>query len=204
MPYLKITCPELDAERRAATATRLTEVVNDLFYNPRGPTTREELRERTTVHFVPYAERDLFIGGRTPTERGAVDLTVELSDWGMSIRQRRCKGRLHPYTGAGRSLRYTSGRSRGHQHPVPSIPDDGLRRRWSPALGSRATRRPAGKTTLRLAGEDGAFGRRSIQNYPTFSSVTRWGSARLRRVTATVTPPLLGRGAVAGDDGDPG
>lgn len=97
MPYLKITCPELDsldAKRRAAIATRLTKVVNDLFYQPRGPTTREELRERTTIHFTPYAEADLFIGGRTPTERGAADLTVELSDWGMSVRQRRRVARV--------------------------------------------------------------------------------------------------------------
>ena len=70
-------------------ATRLTEAANNLFYWPRGPLTREQLRERTTVHFVPYTEGELFVGGRTPTERGEVDLTVEFSDWGMSVRQRR-------------------------------------------------------------------------------------------------------------------
>jgi hypothetical protein len=66
-----------------------TATLNDLFFNPRAPMSRAELRERTTVHFLPYADSDLFIGGRTPGERGAVDLTVELSDWGMSVRQQR-------------------------------------------------------------------------------------------------------------------
>jgi len=94
MPYLRITCPELTPEQRTTAATRLTDLINDLFYNPRAPTTRDELRERTTVHFVPYAPSDLFIGGRTPIERGAVDLTVELSDWGMSVRQQRKVARV--------------------------------------------------------------------------------------------------------------
>ncbi len=42
-----------------------------------------ELRERTTVHFAAYRENELFIGARTPEERNAIDLTVELSDWSM-------------------------------------------------------------------------------------------------------------------------
>ena len=59
--------------------------------------TREELRERTTVHFVPYRENELFIGARTPEERKAMDLTVELSDWSMSVQQqRRIAERLTP------------------------------------------------------------------------------------------------------------
>lgn len=89
MPYLRLTCPDRTPEQRTAIALRLTELINDLFYNPRAPMTREELRERTTIHFVPYASSDLFVGGRTPQEREAVDLTVELSDWGMSVRQQR-------------------------------------------------------------------------------------------------------------------
>lgn len=89
MPYLRITCPELSIEQRITIATRLTAVINDLFYNPRSPMTREELRERTTIHFIAYAPHDLYIGGRTLAERGAVDLTVELSDGGMSVRQQR-------------------------------------------------------------------------------------------------------------------
>jgi phenylpyruvate tautomerase PptA (4-oxalocrotonate tautomerase family) len=89
MPYLRITCPELPPERRRAIAARLTDAINDLFFNPRAPLTRDELRERTTVHFVPYADGDLFIGGRTPTERGGADITVELSDWSMPVRQQK-------------------------------------------------------------------------------------------------------------------
>jgi hypothetical protein len=72
----------------------LTETINELFYQPRGRTTREELRERTTVHFIPYGNRELFIGGRTPAERGRVDITVEISDWGMSVRQQKKVARL--------------------------------------------------------------------------------------------------------------
>lgn len=89
MPYLRITCPELSAERRRAIAERLTVAVNDLFYDPRAPISRDELRERTTVHFLPYGADELFVGGRTPEERATLDLTVELSDWGMSVRQQR-------------------------------------------------------------------------------------------------------------------
>ncbi|GAA5533712.1 hypothetical protein [Deinococcus aluminii] len=70
-------------------ARRLTDEVEALFYHPRGGPSREELREHTTVQFVPYGEADLFIGGRTPDERGTPDVTVELSDWSMSVRQRR-------------------------------------------------------------------------------------------------------------------
>ncbi|HLH03542.1 MAG TPA: hypothetical protein VKX25_12275 [Bryobacteraceae bacterium] len=97
MPYLRITCPELPDERRRAIAKRLTEAINDLFFHPRGGPTREELRERTTVHFTPYRPNELFIGARTPEERGAMDLTVELSDWSMSVRrQRRIARELTP------------------------------------------------------------------------------------------------------------
>ena len=89
MPYLRITCPELSAEQRRAIAARLTDAVNEIFYNPRARLTREELRERTTVHFASYRDGEIFIGGRTPQERGAIDLTVELSDWNMSARRQR-------------------------------------------------------------------------------------------------------------------
>ena len=89
MPYLRITCPDISPERWRTIAERLTGAINDLFFNPGSGVTREELRERTTVHFVPYAEGDLFIGGRTPQDRGAIDLTVELSDWSMPVRQQR-------------------------------------------------------------------------------------------------------------------
>lgn len=89
MPYLRITCPELDLKQRQAIATQLTDALNSLLFEPRGRLTREELRERTTVHFASYATGDLFIGSRMPEERGSADITLELSDWGMSVRQRR-------------------------------------------------------------------------------------------------------------------
>ncbi|HZB97517.1 MAG TPA: hypothetical protein VE219_02850 [Candidatus Sulfotelmatobacter sp.] len=156
MPYLKVTCPELDAERRATTAARVTEAVNDLFYNPRGPTTREQLRERTTIHFTPYAERELFIGGRTPTERGALDLTVELSDWGMSVRQRRrVARRLTPVL--------------ADLFDVPSEGVEGINIRFHPypttdfAVGGRL-----------LSDLVPRVGRRSsVQDYPTFPGAIR-------------------------------
>jgi phenylpyruvate tautomerase PptA (4-oxalocrotonate tautomerase family) len=89
MPYLRITCPPLNEELRRAIAADLTEVINTLLYAPHGRLTREDLRERTTIHFTPYAPGELFIGGRSPEERGVADLTVEFSDWNMSARQRR-------------------------------------------------------------------------------------------------------------------
>ena len=89
MPYLKITCPQTYRERFQTIAGRLTDEINDLFYNPKAPTTREELRERTTVHFVPYVPGELYIGGKTPVERGVTDITVNLSDWSMSVKQQR-------------------------------------------------------------------------------------------------------------------
>ncbi|WP_019586356.1 hypothetical protein [Deinococcus apachensis] len=89
MPYLRVTCPPLPAERKRHIAGQLTEAVNLLFFSPRGGPTREELRERTTVHFAEYGEDDLYIGARSVGERGAADLTVELSDWNMSVRQQR-------------------------------------------------------------------------------------------------------------------
>lgn len=73
MPYLRITSPELDAGRRQAIAARLTEAINSLLFDPRGRLSREELRERTTVHFAPYAPGQLFVGGQTPEARGSLD-----------------------------------------------------------------------------------------------------------------------------------
>lgn len=97
MPYLRLTCPEVGPARRREIAQRLTDAVNDLFYSPRGGPSRAELRERTTVHFLPYGEADLFIGGRTPQEREQPDLTLELSDWNMGVKtQRRVAAQLTP------------------------------------------------------------------------------------------------------------
>jgi phenylpyruvate tautomerase PptA (4-oxalocrotonate tautomerase family) len=89
MPYLRITCPELSSEKKRAVAKQLTDEINTLFYNPKGGPSREELRSHTSVHFIPYKQDELFIGGETPTERGIVDLTLELSDWGMNVKQQK-------------------------------------------------------------------------------------------------------------------
>ena len=97
MPYLRITCLEISSQRRRAIAEHLTEAINDLFFNPRARLTPEELRERTTVHFAAYRENERFIAGRTPEERNAIDLALELSDWSMSVKQqRRIAQRLTP------------------------------------------------------------------------------------------------------------
>ncbi|MBV9269476.1 MAG: hypothetical protein JO165_00135 [Candidatus Eremiobacteraeota bacterium] len=97
MPYLRITCPEIDASQRPVIARALTEAVVELFFDRRARMTRDELRDRTTVHFMPYADAELFVGGRTPRERGTPDVTVELSDWSMSVgKQRRVARALTP------------------------------------------------------------------------------------------------------------
>jgi len=89
MPYLRLTCAALSVEQRITIAQQLTKTVVELFYQPQARLTREELKERTTVHFLPYADNELFIGGETPATRQCVDLTLELSDWYMSVRQQR-------------------------------------------------------------------------------------------------------------------
>ncbi|KAA6459559.1 hypothetical protein DYQ86_15660 [Acidobacteria bacterium AB60] len=89
MPYLRITCPEQALEWKRRIAEPLTAEINELFFNPRAPVTREELRERTTIHFVSYRSGELFIGARTPDDRGTPDITIEVSDWSMSARQQR-------------------------------------------------------------------------------------------------------------------
>lgn len=95
MPYLRVTCPPLDDEQRRRVAAELTDAVVELFTPPRGPTAAD-IRERTTVHFVPYGDHELFVGGRAAT-REHPDVTVELSDWSMSPRrQRRVAAGLTP------------------------------------------------------------------------------------------------------------
>ena len=36
VPYLRLTCPPLEAQQRQAIATRLTGAINDLLFDPRG------------------------------------------------------------------------------------------------------------------------------------------------------------------------
>ena len=89
MPYLKITCSDKYKPDFSSIAERLTAEINNLFFNPNARLSREELRQRTTIHFVPYDDNELFIGGQTIADRQTVDITAELSDWSMSDRQKR-------------------------------------------------------------------------------------------------------------------
>lgn len=89
MPYLKITCMVLETENYTNIAHALTDAVNDLFYNPKAHLTREELRERTTIHFTPYLENEFYIGGKTTSQRKQQDITIEISDWYMSVKQQK-------------------------------------------------------------------------------------------------------------------
>jgi phenylpyruvate tautomerase PptA (4-oxalocrotonate tautomerase family) len=89
MPYLRITCPEISSEQKRTVAKELTDEINTLFYNPKGGPSREELRSHTTVHFMPYQNDEVYIGGQTTQERGGTDLTVELSDWNMNVKQQK-------------------------------------------------------------------------------------------------------------------
>jgi phenylpyruvate tautomerase PptA (4-oxalocrotonate tautomerase family) len=85
----------LDAARRSEIAESLTAAVVELFTPPRGPSA-DDIRARTTVHFVCYRDAELFVGGRG-ADAGSPDVTVELSDWSMSTRrQRRVAAHLTP------------------------------------------------------------------------------------------------------------
>lgn len=87
MPYLRVTCPEPGADRRREIAAVLVEEVVDLFTPRRGPG-REVVRARTTVHFIPYREAELFVAGQE-SDRTRPDITVELSDWFLGVRRQR-------------------------------------------------------------------------------------------------------------------
>ena len=87
MPYMKLTCPELDAAARVRIAKALTDAVVDL--NASAHVKPEELREHCTVHFTPYSPDGLAIGGRMIGERPHADVTMEYSDWAMSPRRQR-------------------------------------------------------------------------------------------------------------------
>ena len=89
MPYLKITSLPLEPHTKETMAQTLTSVINVLFFNPRGGPTRDELTERTTIHFVPYQPDEFYVGGKTPLQRGCQEVTAELSDWSMSVKQQR-------------------------------------------------------------------------------------------------------------------
>jgi phenylpyruvate tautomerase PptA (4-oxalocrotonate tautomerase family) len=99
MPYLRITCPALAAERRREVAQALTDAVVRQFTPPRGPSA-DDIRRRTTVHFTAYGDDELFIGAH-PATADRPDVTVELSDWSMSTRQQaRVAAELTPLLGS--------------------------------------------------------------------------------------------------------
>lgn len=96
MPYMKLTTPETTADDRARIARELTEAVVQLL-TPRNGLTPQELRERCTVHFTPYEPMMMAIGGTLMRDRIGKDITMELSDWGMTKRmQRRLARELAP------------------------------------------------------------------------------------------------------------
>lgn len=95
MPYLRVSCPSIDALQRRDIAARLTDAVVELFTPPRGPS-REEIRARTSVQFACYGPDELFVAAQ-PAGPSQPDVTVELSDWSMSPRhQGRVAARLTP------------------------------------------------------------------------------------------------------------
>lgn len=89
MPYLRVTSPPLDAEQRRRLAVDLTDLVVRLLTPPpgRGRPTAEDMRSRTTVHFTPYEPDAFAIGGKMMVDTGGRDVTVEFSDWGLSLRR---------------------------------------------------------------------------------------------------------------------
>lgn len=85
MPYLRVTCPDMDPTRRRNIAEELTIAVVELFTPPRGPSAAD-IRARTTVHFTSYGADELFVAGCAAIDQRP-DVTIELSDWSMSTRQ---------------------------------------------------------------------------------------------------------------------
>jgi hypothetical protein len=81
MPYLRVTCPAIDAAERRAVAETLTSTLVELFTPSRGPGS-EEIRARTTVQFACYQLDELFVGG-VAASPSQVGVTTELSDWHM-------------------------------------------------------------------------------------------------------------------------
>jgi phenylpyruvate tautomerase PptA (4-oxalocrotonate tautomerase family) len=91
MPYLRLTSPPVDAEHRRRLAVELTDLVVRLLTPPpgRGRPTAEDMPARTTVHFTPYDPDGLAIGGTMMADSGGRDVTVEFSDWGLSLRRQK-------------------------------------------------------------------------------------------------------------------
>ena len=67
MPYLRVTCPHVDNDRRREVAAALTEAVVEIFTPSRGPSAAD-IRARTTVHFACYGPEE-FVRGRPRPRR---------------------------------------------------------------------------------------------------------------------------------------
>ncbi|MBV8863722.1 MAG: hypothetical protein JO082_12045 [Mycobacterium sp.] len=91
MPYLRLTSPPVDTEQRHRLAVELTDLVVRLLTPPpgRGRPTAEDTRARTTVQFTPYDPDALAIGGTMMADSGGRDVTLEFSDWGLSLRRQK-------------------------------------------------------------------------------------------------------------------
>jgi phenylpyruvate tautomerase PptA (4-oxalocrotonate tautomerase family) len=87
MPYMKLSCPDVSSIKRQEIAATLTNAVVQL--NATRSVSANDLRERCTVHFTPYAPDGLAIGGRLMRDRPEPDVTMEYSDWSISMRRRR-------------------------------------------------------------------------------------------------------------------
>ena len=121
MPYVTLTTPPLSLDDRQRIAHDLTEAVVRLMTpaNGRG-LSPDELRERCTVHFTPYEDDMLAIGGKLMRDREEKDVTMEFSDWGLNTRRQRKLAReltplLASFFGLGTQLDHVNIRF----HPYP-------------------------------------------------------------------------------------
>lgn len=90
MPYMRLYSPELSLAQKQRIARELTELVVNLMTpaNGRG-LSKEEMRSRCTVHFMPWNGDDFAIGGVLMSEKHESDFTLEFSDWGLNRRKER-------------------------------------------------------------------------------------------------------------------
>ncbi len=90
MTTMRLTAPPLSPEEHEKIARELTEAVVRLMSNAGGRWfTTDEIRERCMVHFTHYEPHTLAIGGKLMRERQGRHVFLELSDWGLNVRQQR-------------------------------------------------------------------------------------------------------------------
>jgi phenylpyruvate tautomerase PptA (4-oxalocrotonate tautomerase family) len=116
MPYLRITCPVQQPTTYEEIAQLLTGSVVELFTPRRGPNSAD-IQAHTTVHFQPYAADEVFIGG-SRVDAAHPDVTMELSDWSMSVRrQRRVAAVLTPLAAQAFGTELDAVNMRFHSYP---------------------------------------------------------------------------------------